>query len=93
MLWAKRSRVQILVEERDLFLLCNIHTGSVDHPVPYSMGNRALFSGGKADGVKLITHLLLMPWLRMNGAIAPCPPYAFILYTGTILPELINLNN
>jgi len=93
MLWAKRSRVQILVQEKYFFLLCSIHTGSVAHPAPYSIGNRALFPGGKADGVKLITHLHLMPWLRMNGATAPCPPYAFILYTGTTLPKLINLNN
>lgn len=82
-----------MVEERDLFLLCNIHTGSVAHPAPYSMGNTALFPGGKANGVKLITHLHLMPSLRMDGAIAPCPPYDFILYTGTTLPELTNLNN
>jgi hypothetical protein len=36
-------------------------------------------------GVKLTTHLHLVPSLRMSGAISPLPVYAFTVWTETIL--------
>jgi hypothetical protein len=44
--------------------------------VLYSKGTGALSSEGKSGwGVKLITHLHLVPRLRMRGAV---PPYVFM---------------
>jgi hypothetical protein len=45
-----------------------------------------LFSRGKAArGMKLITHLLLLPRLRMNEGTHPLPVCAFTAHTGTTL--------
>jgi len=56
----------------------HIHTGSEAHLASYPMGTRGTFPGGKAGGgMKLTTQLLLIPRLRMRGAI-PQLPYIFM---------------
>jgi hypothetical protein len=42
------------------------------------MGTRDSFSGVKRLGVKLTTHLHLVPKSRMRGAILALPQYAFM---------------
>jgi len=39
-----------------------------------------------SDGIKLTTHLLLVPRLTMSRAITLLPLYAFMVQTGTTLP-------
>jgi hypothetical protein len=47
------------------FALCNrVQTGSEDHPPFYSV-----VTGVKGQGVKLITHILLVQRLKLQGAI------------------------
>jgi len=42
----------------------------------YTMGTGLTFSGGKAlGGVKLATHLHVVPTLRMSGAVPILPPF------------------
>jgi len=36
--------------------------------------------------MRLTTQLLLLPSLRMCGAIPPLPQYAFMMFIGTTLP-------
>jgi hypothetical protein len=46
-----------------------------------SNGNRGLFLWGSSGrGVKLITHLHLVPRSRMHGAIPPLPQYVFMAW-------------
>jgi hypothetical protein len=52
--------------------LRSMQTGSVANPVSCSMHTRVLSGGGG-----LITHLHLVPRLRMSGAIALLPQCAF----------------
>jgi hypothetical protein len=51
------------------FSLQNLQTGSGAHQASYSMGTGFFFLG-----VKLITHLHLVPRLRMSGAITRLAP-------------------
>jgi hypothetical protein len=44
----------------------------------------------EAVGVKLITHIHLLPRLRMSGAIALIPLYAFRAWTGKTLLMWVN---
>jgi hypothetical protein len=46
-LWAGWSRVQVLAEANDLFVLQHVKTGSGAHVAPSSMGTRCSFPGGK----------------------------------------------
>jgi hypothetical protein len=48
-------------------------------PILLSNGYQGLFPWGQSDrGVKLTTHLHLVPRSRMRGAIPPLPQYAFM---------------
>ena len=38
--------------------------------------------------MKLTSHLHLVPRLRMSGAVPVLPPYAFMLWTGKMLPSV-----
>jgi hypothetical protein len=62
-----------LVQWRVYNLDDRIQTGSGVHPASYAMG-----TGGSFRGVKLTTHLHIMPRLRMRGAIPPLPQYVFM---------------
>jgi hypothetical protein len=61
-------------------------------PILLSKGYQGLFRWGwNGRGVKLTTHLQLVPRSRMSGAISPLPQYVFIAWwsvksTGTTLP-------
>jgi len=49
------------------------------------MGTGVFLSGLNGRGVKLTTHLHLVPRLRMNGATPPHPLYTFKMWTGKTL--------
>jgi hypothetical protein len=56
-------------------------TGSGVHTASYPMGTSGSFPGGKSGrGVKLTTHLHLVPSLRMPGSIPPLLQYAFMAW-------------
>jgi hypothetical protein len=58
-----------------------VQTGSGAQPASYPMGTRGSFSGGRnGRGVKLTTHLHLVPRSRMRGAIPPLPQSAFMVW-------------
>jgi len=55
-------------------LLQDMQTGSGAHPASYSMGTKKVLSHGPCNrGVKLTTHLHLVPRLRIGGAISILP--------------------
>jgi hypothetical protein len=84
-LHAGRSRVRILAGVRDFCLLQNVQTSPGAHPVFFFNGYRG-FHGYSGWGVKLTTHLHLVPRLRMIGAMPLLPLYAFMVWTETTLP-------
>jgi hypothetical protein len=56
-----------------------IQTRSGTHPASYPMGTGGLFPRVQSGrGVKLTTHLHLVPRLRMREAIPPLPSYVFV---------------
>jgi hypothetical protein len=57
-------------------LLRNLQTRCGGRPASHSM---------LTSGIKLTSHLHLIPRLRMNGATTLLPPYAFMAYKGTTL--------
>jgi len=57
------------------------------YPASFSMGARI-----HGQGMKLTTHLHLVPRLSMSGAVPLLPIYAFIAWTGKILTFCINFN-
>jgi hypothetical protein len=62
-----------------LFSHHHVQTGSEAHPASYAMDNRDPFRGGySSPGVKLTTHLPLVPRSRIRGAIPSLPQYAFM---------------
>jgi hypothetical protein len=64
----------------NLSLLQSVSTNSGTHAAYYSVG-----TGNKSgQGVNLATNLLV-PRLRMSGAILPLPSYAFLACLGTTL--------
>jgi len=49
-----------------------VQTGFRAHPASYPMGIRGLFPWAQSSlGMKLTTHLDLMPRLRLHGAVLP----------------------
>jgi len=55
-------------------------------------GYRGSFLGAKWPGHKVDHQLHLMAKLRMNGTITPFPLYAFMAWSGKILPFLVAAN-
>jgi hypothetical protein len=74
------SRVWFLAGAGNFSLHHRIQNGSGAHPASYSMGIRGSFPGVKRPGVKLTTHLHLVPKSRMSGAIPPFPQYAVMVW-------------
>jgi hypothetical protein len=66
MLRAGRSGVRIPVEARDFCLLQDVQK-VLGSTAAYSMGAGIIFRRQGSRGVKLTTHLQLVPRLRMNG--------------------------
>jgi len=58
----------------------HVQTGSGAHPASHPMGVGGSFTGGKRPGVKLTSHLYLIPRLIRCGAIPPLPLYDFIAW-------------
>ena len=59
------------------------HTGCGFDLGSHTMGTAGGFSrSDAARGVKLTTHLHLVLWLRVSGAIRLLPLYAFMTYNG-----------
>jgi hypothetical protein len=91
-LWADWTVVRVPAGAGNFSLHHRVQTGSGAHPASYPVGTRGFSPGSKAaGGVKLITHLHLMPRSRMRGAIPPLSQYAFMALgsvksTGTTLP-------
>jgi len=56
------------------------------------MGTGVLFWGHSDQGMELTTQLHLIPRLRMHGTITLFPLYAFMAWSGTILPFLVAAN-
>jgi hypothetical protein len=53
--------------------------GPTQSPIQWVPGALSLGGGGLSDwGMKLTTHLHLMPKLRIGGAIPPLPEYVFM---------------
>jgi hypothetical protein len=57
------------------FSLHRVQTSSGAHPASYPMGTRGSF-----PGMKLTTHIHLVPRSRLRGAIPPLPHYAFMAW-------------
>jgi len=73
-LWAGWLGVWVLAGVGNFSLHYGIQTSSGTHPASYPMGIRNSFPRGKAaGGVKLISHLHLVPRSRMLGATPPLP--------------------
>jgi hypothetical protein len=67
--------------ERDFSLPHTVQIGSGAHLDTYPVGTGALSLGSKSvRGMNLITHLQVLPWLRMGGAMPPVPQYVFIAW-------------
>jgi hypothetical protein len=70
------SRVRFPAGNGNFSLHHRIKNGSVTHQASYRMGTR----GGAGRGVKLTTHLHVVPRSRMRGARPPLPQYVFIAW-------------
>jgi len=55
-------------------------------------GYQCFFLGVHGQGMKLTTHIHLLPRLRMSGAVPLIPIYAFVAWTGKILHFCVNLD-
>jgi hypothetical protein len=65
------------------FFLQNGHYGSAAKAAPCSTGTVFLSEEQSCRLVKLITHLHLLPRLRMNGAVPLLPRHVFMEWTET----------
>lgn len=70
---------------QEIFLFRPPRTGSVAHPAPYSRGTRVPSPEENCRGVKLTSHIHLVPKLSMNEAVPLLPLYGFIGCPGTNL--------
>jgi hypothetical protein len=71
------SRVRFPAGAGNFSLHHRVQNGSVAHLASYPMGTRGCFLGSSGRGVKLTTHLHLVP-KSMSGAIHPLPQYTFM---------------
>jgi len=85
-MWVGQSWVWIPGVAADFSRLQNVQTSFVRHLASYSMGTRVLSQEYRSRGIKFTTHLHLLLWLRMSGAIPLPLPHASIARTGITLP-------
>ena len=84
-----RSGARVTTGAKYFSLLQNVQTGSGPQRASYSVGVEGTGHGCKdVVGVKLTTHLLLVPRLTMGGAIPLLPSYTFVACTETVLQFL-----
>jgi hypothetical protein len=81
---ARQSEFRIPVG-KDFLSRQYAQTGSGVHPPPYFTGTGVLFLGYCGQDARLITNLLLVSKLRMNGAISPPPHMPSWLWHGQLL--------
>jgi hypothetical protein len=67
----RRIGVQFLVDVETF--LHSVQTGSATHPVSYLECWGSFFTGKSAGGLKLATHIYLVPRVENGGAILPLP--------------------
>ena len=79
--YGRRSEFRIPGTDKRFFFSKTRQTGSGAHPASCSMG-----IGVISRGMKLTTHLHLVPWLRMSGTVRLLPLYTFMARKGTLLP-------
>ena len=77
-----RPWVRLLAGERGFFISRNVQRGSQAHTAACSIDAEVL---SQCHVLKLTTHPLLVPRIRMSKAITPLYLYAFIVWTGTAL--------
>jgi hypothetical protein len=65
-------------QDQEFSPLHDVHTDSGVQPASYSMGTRGSFPGVKWPGVKLTTHLLLVPREEKMWIYTSTPPYSFM---------------
>ena len=70
-----RNRSSIASSGKRFCLITNGQTALGAQLASSSMGNRLFLGGQSGRGVKLTTHLSLVPMLRMNGAILLLPSW------------------
>jgi hypothetical protein len=70
-----RRLCDVVPVEARIFFLHFVHTASVIYPTSYPMGTGGFFPGGNlaGGGVKLTTHLQLVPRSKKCGSIQPLP--------------------
>jgi hypothetical protein len=90
MLRAGRSGVRIPVETSHFCPLQNVQK-VLGSTAAYSMGIGVIFRRQGGRGVKLNTHLQLVPRLRMKGTALFLPLNAFMTRRGRILPLPLNV--
>jgi hypothetical protein len=56
------------------------HDDKLSYSASCPMGTGGFYSGVKRLGVKLTTHLLVVPRSTMRGAIPPSPQYVFMAW-------------
>ena len=91
---AELSTIRIPVGAIYLSLPKNVQTGSGAHPASHVMDIGGLSIEKISRGMKLTTHLQLVPRLTMRGAIPLHPLYAFMAWTAitsSFLPIFICL--
>jgi len=88
-LWAGCPRIWMLAGEREFSLLQNAQMHSWTHSASHSMCARVISCRNGGHGVKLSTHLHLVPWLRMNETTPLLSPYTFLAWTATKVPLLV----
>jgi len=84
---------RFLIGTRDFSLLQNVHTGSGTHLGLYSLGTGGSFPEYNAAGDVKLTAYLLVPSLRIRGAIPSFPIRLHIVYRRKFaftLPLLLN---
>jgi hypothetical protein len=98
-LWAEQPRILGLIPDRGkrfFFLLLSIQTLTLGPTQPflqYVLG--PLFWGGGINqpGMKLTTHLSLVPWLKLSGSLPPLPYALYVVHRGIFTFTLICSGN
>jgi hypothetical protein len=90
--WTKEGVVQSSEEAKFCPFLQNVQDRVWVSTSLLSAGYRRLFALESCDNtVNLSTHLVILPTLRMNGAVLPLPPSDFFDFIGVTFISVIAL--
>ena len=84
------SGVQIPAEERNFHISNTVQNDYGAQPASHSINTGVLSRGQNGLGVSLITHLHIVPNLRMSGVIPLLPVYVLMVWTGKSLRFTVN---